>query len=81
MGDVDYLPKIGNILAAYGQLLSRDFLPKMSSWADRKGDSWTMMREFAHATPGEIVFEVKLNKLTPTTNIGWNIFGAERFTF
>lgn len=79
MGDVDYLPQTGNILASYGALLNQEYLPQMKSWGDRPAAAWTMMREFTHDNPAKIVWELRLTKLNNTTNIGWNIFGAERF--
>lgn len=80
MGDVDYLKNSGNILVSYGQLLDQSYLPKMKSWEDRKG-TWTMMREYSHSNPTEILWETRLKKLNKRTNINWNIFGAERFIF
>lgn len=79
MGDVDYLPHTGNILVAYGLLLNRDHLPNMTSWKDRKGVSWTMMREYPHTSPAEVVWEAQLKPFNDTTNIGWNLFGAQKF--
>ena len=83
MGDVDCLPKTGNILAAYGAMINRDIIDEIESVGDsrRNINAWTMMREFSHTTPAEIVWEMHLEKLNDTTKIGWNLFGAERFEF
>jgi arylsulfate sulfotransferase len=78
MGDVDYLSN-GNILAAYGSLLP----PEMDSamfWWNRAGlTPWTMIREYEHSQPAELLWELRLVTRDPDNNIGWTLFGAERF--
>jgi len=77
MGDVDWLPRTGNVLVAYGALLDQDSLDKVT-WDVRsrsKYKQWTRLREYKHTTPPEIVFEVILRDKYP---MGWTLFGAER---
>jgi len=65
MGDVDYLPN-GNILAAYGALVS-------------DVTQWTMIREFERTIPANVVWELRLVPKDEQSKVGWTIFGAERF--
>ena len=65
MGDVDYLPN-GNILAAYGALVS-------------DVTQWTMIREFEYTNPANVVWELRLVSQDEQSRVGWTIFGAERF--
>ncbi len=78
MGSARALPKTGNVLVGYGLM----FLPedlKAATWQTRlqfKGR--TMIREFTHTTPAEVVWELTLTSQDPTSKIGWSLFGARR---
>lgn len=79
MGDVDYL-KNGNILAAYGALLSNEHLDDPGvTWFNRdQVPQWTMIREYQHDSEAKVVWELQL-KSRDKAKVGWTIFGAERF--
>ena len=72
MGRVSEIVQTGNILAAYGMIVS-----KMPG-EERAMPVWTMVREYKHTTPAEIVWEMRLLPRTETSRIGWTLFGAER---
>ena len=80
MGDVDYLPN-GNVLAAYGALIEQPALEgdEVNWWNRGQFGQWTMVREFTHDDPAEVVWELKLNSRDEDSQVGWTIFGAERF--
>lgn len=73
MGGVSELPKTGNILAAYGFIVS-----KMPEEYNSNLPIWTMVRECKHTTPTEVVWEMMLLPKTEESRIGWTIFGAVR---
>ena len=78
--DVTLLPN-GNILAAYGALFSRKY-PEETNWKNRaQFPQWTMIREYKHTNPPEIIWELQLTSHPGDEDIGWTIFGAERFGF
>jgi hypothetical protein len=81
MGDVDYLPN-GNILAAYGALVSQPHLEEGNvNWYNRGSvPQWTMVREYAHTPAADLLWELKLLPRDTTQEVGWTIFGAERFS-
>lgn len=66
MGDVDYMPKTGNILIHYGSATRRD------------GSPWARVREVTHTQPARVVYEVVLaaDETRPTI---WVMFGGERW--
>ena len=80
MGDVDYLPN-GNVLAAYGALIEQPALEgdEVNWWNRGQFGQWTMVREFTYDDPAEVVWELKLNSRDEDSQVGWTIFGAERF--
>ena len=78
MGRVSELPKTGNILACFGALVSQEHLNEMTWQSRGKYPQWTMVREYKHTTPAEIVWEMRLLPLTEDSQIGWTLFGAER---
>lgn len=78
MGRVSELPKTGNILACFGAVVSQEHLHEMT-WLNRgKYMQWTLLREYKHTIPAEIVWEMRLLPLTEDSQIGWTLFGAER---
>ena len=78
MGDVGWLPKKGNILAAYGWLLPQDEIRKITWDTVRSFLSWSRVREYTHTNPPELVWEVVMKDKAKKKPIGWIIFGAER---
>jgi hypothetical protein len=80
MGDVDYLPN-GNVLAAYGALVSQEHLKDGDvNWYTRGNvPQWTLIREIEHTQPAKVVWELRLMPKGEDSNVGWTIFGAERF--
>ena len=78
MGDVDCLSN-GNILAAYGALLPLDRVGEMTWWNRGSFPQWTMIREFKHSQPAELLWELRLSSKDPEISVGWTLFGAERF--
>jgi hypothetical protein len=78
MGDADQLPETGNILAGYGALVTPE-MPAEMNWENRgRFPQWTLLREFTHSNPAQVVWELELQPLVPDSKIGWTIFGAER---
>ena len=77
MGDVDWLPKTGNVLVAYGALLDPEFLRQMrwQSQSRQQFSQWTRLREYKRTNPAEVVWEIVLKDEAP---MGWTLFGAER---
>ena len=65
------LPETGNILAGYGMISS-----------PREGIEdnavWTMVREFKHSTPAEVIWEMRLVPRKKESKAGWTLFGAKR---
>lgn len=78
MGDVDWLPKTGNILVAYGFLLPRDEIDKITWKNILDFRAWTRVREYTHTNPPEIVWEIIMKDDSKKESVGWIIFGAER---
>jgi hypothetical protein len=67
MGDVDPLPKTGNVLVVYGSAIRMDNrLP------------WTRVREFARGAPAEVVYEVVLADNSEKPRVAWIAFGGDR---
>ena len=42
--------------------------------------AWTMVREFKHTTPAEVIWEMQLLPRNRKSKIGWTLFGAERIS-
>jgi hypothetical protein len=70
MGDVDWLETKDNILVSYGLLRPNGSLGHNTIW--------TMIREYDHKTPPEIIWELQLSPLTDDGNVGWSTFSGER---
>lgn len=71
MGSAVQLPITGNILAGYGMITS----PKEGVDSN---SVWTMVREYKHSTPAELVWEMRLIPRNTESNVGWTLFGAKR---
>lgn len=78
MGRVSEIPESGNILACYGALLSPDHMDNMTWWNRGRFPQWTMVREFSHTNPTEIVWEMRIMPRTKESKVGWTLFGADR---
>ena len=78
MGRVSELPNSGNILACFGALLSEENIDEMTWFNRGRFPQWTMVREFTHTSPAEIVWEMRLSASTEDSKVGWTLFGADR---
>lgn len=78
MGRVSELPETGNILSCYGALLSEEHIDEMNWFNRGRFMQWTMVREFTHTTPTNIVWEMRVTPRNKESNIGWTLYGAER---
>ena len=78
MGRVGEIPGTGNILAAYGAIVSQEHIDEMTWWTRMNYPQWTMVREFRHTTPANIVWEMRLLPRNKESQIGWTLFGADR---
>ncbi len=78
MGDVDWLPKTGNVLVAYGFLLPRDEIDKITWKNVLNFRAWTRVREYTHTNPPEVVWEIVMDNDSMEEPLGWIVFGAER---
>ena len=67
MGDVDFLPKTGNVMVVYGGGVRLD-----------NGLPWTRVREFRHTTPAELVYDVVLADTAAKRGTTWIAFGGDR---
>ena len=76
MGDVEYLPKTGNILATYGAMLPPHQLDDLEWDSMFNTRNWTRVREYTRADPPDLVWEIVLD--APDSSIGWTAFGGER---
>jgi hypothetical protein len=77
MGDVDWLPETGNILAGFGFVLPTDRLSALDWDNPGRLGTWTMIREYTHAPDPQIVWELEIGE-NRESQIGWTLFGAER---
>jgi hypothetical protein len=78
MGDVDWLPRTGNVLVHYGAMIPRDDIEGVT-WDDflRKA-CCSRIREYTHTEPAEVVWELVLRDSFENGPIGWSIYGGER---
>ncbi len=79
MGDVDWQPKTGNVLAGYGFVIPREDVVS-GRWQWRSGSFlhlWTMVREYARGDDPGLVWEIIVDDVD--RGIGWAMFGVERF--
>lgn len=76
MGRVTELPETGNILVCYGALLSEEDIDEMT-WFNRGSFmQWTMVREFTHTTPANIIWEMRVLPQNKDSKVGWTLYGA-----
>ena len=78
MGDVDYLPKTGNILVHYGFLMPRTEAARKSRDGLGTNMEWTRIREYTHTSQPEILWELVLGDPAGRTRTGWHVYGGER---
>jgi len=81
MGRVGEIPGSGNILAAYGAIVSQDHIDEMTWWNRAQYPMWTMVREFTHTVPAEILWEMRLQPGNKESGVSWTLFGADRIEF
>lgn len=74
MGSAQLLPTTGNILAGYGFVLHEDDLDKEILSAR----TWTLIREFTHTKPAQVVWELTLKNRDPDSPVSWTLYGAKR---
>ncbi|MBT3384116.1 MAG: hypothetical protein HN778_00405 [Prolixibacteraceae bacterium] len=78
MGRVSELQENGNVLVCFGALLSEDHINEMTWFNRGRFPQWTMVREFTHTTPAEIVWEMRVLPRSNNSKVGWTLFGADR---
>ncbi|MEP7362878.1 MAG: aryl-sulfate sulfotransferase [Acidobacteriota bacterium] len=78
MGDVDPMPKTGNVLVHYGFLMPRTEAARASRGGLGDSMEWSRIREFTHAKKAELVWEIVLGDPTGNAKTGWHIYGGER---
>ncbi len=77
MGDVDWLPRTGNILVCYGASVRREDVVKGA----RRARPWPVVREFTHTSPPRLLYEVVLaREEEEAPGVQWVIFGGERLS-
>jgi arylsulfate sulfotransferase len=79
MGSVQQLAGTGNIMAGYGMTLPTDKLDQLTWNTVNRFGAWTMVREFTHTSPAEVVWELTVQP-KPGSAIGWTLFGAQKFS-
>lgn len=78
MGDVDWMPKTGNILVHYGALLPNGKLKEIAWENMQQLATWSRIREYTHTTPAEIVWEAVIGDPTGKDDVTWILFGGDR---
>jgi hypothetical protein len=77
MGDADWLPLTGNVLVYYGNCTVPD--DEITTQRAVIARSWTLVREFTHAEPPEVVYEVIVrDEVDEDGIVPWMIFGGAR---
>jgi hypothetical protein len=77
MGDVDPLPKTGNVLVHYGFLLPRTEAARQGR-RGVGGMEWSRIREYARSGQPEVVWELILGDPNGAAKVGWHVYGGER---
>nr|VFJ63750.1 MAG: Arylsulfotransferase (ASST) [Candidatus Kentron sp. FM]VFJ64584.1 MAG: Arylsulfotransferase (ASST) [Candidatus Kentron sp. FM]VFK15209.1 MAG: Arylsulfotransferase (ASST) [Candidatus Kentron sp. FM] len=79
MGSAQYLPETGNLLAGYGLVVSLGE-EGAGDWGEvfGRGRFWSRIREYTHASPPEVVWELELRARENDRGLGWGSFGAKR---
>ena len=67
MGDVEFLPKTGNVMVVYGNAVRMD-----------NGLPWPRVREFKRTTPPQVVYDVVLADTSANPSVSWTAFGGDR---
>lgn len=77
MGDVDHMPKTGNILVHYGALADPVEVKKGADWEGvfGGGSAWSQIREYAG---NELVWEAVIGEKTGNSPVAWVLFGGDR---
>lgn len=79
MGDVDWLPTKGNVLATYGDLIQRDVLSNIG-WEDITPNlpGWSRVREYTHTSPPELLWELVMDGAAVGSATNWMAYSSER---
>ncbi len=77
MGDVDPLPRTGNILVHYGMLMPRTEQSRRTRDGVLNVTNWTRIREFRHDKRSSLVWEMVLGDPDGKGAIGWALFGGD----
>lgn len=80
MGDVDAMPRTGNVLVHYGMLLPRTEAARKAKGTSGQfaGKEWSRIREFTRSSPTEVVWELVLGDPNGGASIGWATYGGDR---
>ena len=79
MGDVQWLPKTGNVLAHYGSLWSPEERLARKDWsAIHASANWSRIREYTHTMPAKLLFEAVIGNPGQKEGVAWVIYGGDR---
>lgn len=78
MGNVEQLPKTGNVLVSYGALMSPEERRTAASWDVAGGGVWTRLREYTYQKPARLAWEAVIRD--PEGKMGWQLFCATRWS-
>ena len=77
MGNVEQLPRTGNVLVSYGALLDPAERRTASGWNVAGGGVWTRLREYTYQKPARLVWEAVIRDAEG--KMGWQLFCATRW--
>jgi hypothetical protein len=77
MGNVEQLPRTGNVLVSYGALLDPAERRTASGWNVAGGGVWTRLREYTYQKPARLAWEAVIRD--PEGKMGWQLFCATRW--
>lgn len=79
MGDVQWLPKSGNILAHYGALWPPGEREARKDWAGiHSNTNWSRIREYTHTKPAKLVWEAVIGNPKIKEPVSWVVYGGDR---
>ncbi|MBM3785910.1 MAG: hypothetical protein FJW30_16230 [Acidobacteria bacterium] len=78
MGDVDWMPKTGNVLVHYGALLPQSKLSRIDWDTMQQAATWTRIREYTHTRRPKLVWEVVIGDPEGKEAVTWVLFGGDR---
>ncbi|MBK7931531.1 MAG: aryl-sulfate sulfotransferase [Bryobacterales bacterium] len=77
MGDVDPMPKTGNVLVHYGSLMPRTEAARASRARLGEAMEWTRIREYTRGKRVEVVWELVFGEPEGKAKVGWHVYGGE----